>query len=359
MKASEKLDNSNKKAKGGNSSNKKILVKVLELLQKLCDYLATSGRASKLKECFNINQPFHSCQAAGQCSHFRSKSHDRSASASHHANAGNQNLFSPGNTNNGHTQSRNNHGKDCSISFSSSSQSLKHQAFPQTPNSALFKDDANNILTLLCELQYEVANVRKRITALELANQRMSHIELHLAFFNDSGPTPMQEDPSKQLFYLSQFITPQGTHLLSWASYLINLTDKRGYVLFISGIWIFRNKPQTTIPNSNNQLIDKYLPPCTSFPPSTKNWIVTLDDSSSPLFGKQLSARATCFFASLLCSLILPMANEHIRYDTTEVVFPFTWADINEVVHSYYSHLDIIPDFSPMDISSMPFPNLQ
>ncbi|CAG8725384.1 13030_t:CDS:2 [Rhizophagus irregularis] len=24
----------------------------------------------------------------------------------------------------------------------------------------------------------------------------MSHIELHLAFFNDSGPTPMQEDPS-------------------------------------------------------------------------------------------------------------------------------------------------------------------
>lgn len=30
----------------------------------------------------------------------------------------------------------------------------------------------------------------------ELANQRMSHIELHLAFFNDSGPTPMQEDPS-------------------------------------------------------------------------------------------------------------------------------------------------------------------
>ncbi|GBC14143.2 hypothetical protein RIR_jg8998.t1 [Rhizophagus irregularis DAOM 181602=DAOM 197198] len=114
---------------------------------------------AKLKECFNINQPFHSCQAAGQCSHFRSKSHDRSASASHHANAGNQNLFSPDNTNNGHTQSRNNHGKDCSISFSSSSQSLKHQAFPQTPNSALFKDDANNILTLLCELQYEVANV--------------------------------------------------------------------------------------------------------------------------------------------------------------------------------------------------------
>ncbi|PKK58576.1 hypothetical protein RhiirC2_796086 [Rhizophagus irregularis] len=97
---------------------------------------------AKLKECFNINQPFHSCQAAGQCSHFRSKSHDRSASASHHANAGNQNLFSP--------------------------------------------DDANNILTLLCEL-------RKCTTALELANQRMSHIELHL---DDSGPTPMQEDPS-------------------------------------------------------------------------------------------------------------------------------------------------------------------
>ncbi|CAB4414141.1 unnamed protein product [Rhizophagus irregularis] len=71
---------------------------------------------------------------------------------------------------------------------------------------------------------------------------------------------------------------------------------------------------------------------------------------------KKRPAELTLFTqkASLLCSLILPMANEHIRYDTTEVVFPLTWADIDEVVHSYYSHLDIIPNFSPMDISSMP-----
>ncbi|EXX65482.1 hypothetical protein RirG_132840 [Rhizophagus irregularis DAOM 197198w] len=39
------------------------------------------------------------------------------------------------------------------------------------------------------------------------------------------------------------------------------------------------------------------LTPCLSSPPTTKNWIVTLDDYGSPIFGKQLlvqASRGTC-----------------------------------------------------------------
>ncbi|CAB4414145.1 unnamed protein product [Rhizophagus irregularis] len=42
------------------------------------------------------------------------------------------------------------------------------------------------------------------------------------------------------------------------------------------------------------------------------------------------------------------------RHNTTEVSSPLTWADIDEVVHSYYNHLNIIPDFFPMETSMAP-----
>uniref|UniRef100_U9STS8 RNase H type-1 domain-containing protein n=1 Tax=Rhizophagus irregularis (strain DAOM 181602 / DAOM 197198 / MUCL 43194) TaxID=747089 RepID=U9STS8_RHIID len=79
-----------------------------------------------------------------------------------------------------------------------------------------------------------------------------------------------------------------------------------GYAPF----WYKDIQRQTTIPDSNNRLIDEYiitllandtstceLEPCLSSPPTTKNWIVTLDDHGSPIFGKQLlvqASRGTC-----------------------------------------------------------------
>ncbi|PKB95534.1 hypothetical protein RhiirA5_436532 [Rhizophagus irregularis] len=134
------------------------------------------------------------------------------------------------------------------------------------------------------------------------------------------------------------------------------------------------------------------------FSPTTKNWIVSLNDFGSPIFGKQLLVQAgcgTCFIVhwvssncesspgeliklsscpgcaahiplppskkwnadltlctptvSLQHSLILPTTNERIRRNTSEVTSPFTWADIEDGVRLYYSRLDFASDSPPAD----------
>ncbi|PKB95967.1 hypothetical protein RhiirA5_404553 [Rhizophagus irregularis] len=47
--------------------------------------------------------------------------------------------------------------------------------------------------------------------------------------------------------------------------------------------------------------------------------------------------------------LILPISNERIRCNTTEVTTLFTWTDIEDGVHLHYNRWDIAPDFSPID----------
>ncbi|PKY33283.1 hypothetical protein RhiirB3_452058, partial [Rhizophagus irregularis] len=111
----------------------------------------------------------------------------------------------------------------------------------------------------------------------------------------------------RQLFYLSQLITPQGTHLISWKAYYDNLVGRRGPGRV--PYWYKDVQHATTIPDSNNRLLDHFitmptndssiyeLEPCLSSPPTTKNWLVTLDDLGSPIFGKQLlvqASRGTC-----------------------------------------------------------------
>ncbi|GBC19756.2 ribonuclease H-like domain-containing protein [Rhizophagus irregularis DAOM 181602=DAOM 197198] len=140
------------------------------------------------------------------------------------------------------------------------------------------------------------------------------------------------------------------------------------------------------------------LEPCLSSPPTTKNWIVTLDDLGSPIFGKQLlvqASRGTCsivhwvspdceslpgnlirlspcpgcaahiplppskkrnadltlctFTVSLQHSLILLTTNKRIRCNTSEVTSPFTWADIEDGVRLYYSSLDFDFDSTSVD----------
>ncbi|GET57954.1 RNA-directed DNA polymerase from mobile element jockey-like [Rhizophagus irregularis DAOM 181602=DAOM 197198] len=202
-----------------------------------------------------------------------------------------------------------------------------------------------------------------------------------------------------QLFYLSQLVTPQGTHLISWKAYYDNLVGRRGPGRI--PYWYKDIQQATTIPDTNNRLLAQFiatptidssfyeLAPCTSSPPTTKNWIVTLDDYGSPLFGKQLlvqASRGTCSIVhwispdcesspgdlirlspcpgcaahtplppskkqnadltlctptvSLQHSLILPTTNERIRRNTSEVTSSFTWADIEDGVRLYYSRLD-------------------
>ncbi|GBC51591.2 ribonuclease H-like domain-containing protein [Rhizophagus irregularis DAOM 181602=DAOM 197198] len=100
-----------------------------------------------------------------------------------------------------------------------------------------------------------------------------------------------------------RLVTPQGSHLISWKAYYDNLVGRRGpgHIPF----WYKDIQQVTTVPDSNNRLQDRFiithtndlssyeLTPCLSSPPTTKNWIVTLDDYGSPIFGKQLLVQAS------------------------------------------------------------------
>ncbi|PKC54623.1 hypothetical protein RhiirA1_403506 [Rhizophagus irregularis] len=158
----------------------------------------TRDLVAKLKKCFNINKSHHFNSNANL--HSRSQSHfksrDRSASTLRRDN--NNTKINSNNTNNqiitnantSHHARRNS--KEHSVSFSSFSCSIACPLPCQTPNSALSPDNANNILNLLRELQCEVANFHKRISALELADQQMTQIESHLGL--DSFSKPIEPD---------------------------------------------------------------------------------------------------------------------------------------------------------------------
>ncbi|GBB93749.1 hypothetical protein RclHR1_22240004 [Rhizophagus clarus] len=187
----------------------------------------------------------------------------------------------------------------------------------------------------------------------------------------------------RHLYYLSQLTASSGSHLISWTAYqtayIAQLTDKRGRSL--PHKWYLDVKANTTLPDSHDQLLDPM-------------YLVTLDGSDSLLFGKQLSVQPkkdTCmivhwisdclsspgdvirlrpcpdcdahvpfpsankyitvpprctFKVSLLKSLILPTDCERIQQTTTEVISPYSWADLSITVIPYYKHLEVLPDFS-------------
>ncbi|GES85921.1 ribonuclease H-like domain-containing protein [Rhizophagus clarus] len=135
------------------------------------------------------------------------------------------------------------------------------------------------------------------------------------------------------LYYLSQLITPSGSHLISWAAYqtayIARLADKCGRSL--PHKWYLDIKTNTTLPDSHDHLYDHYI--CSL---STTSAIDLVPD-----------ATITCTFTiSLLKSLILLTNCECIRQLTTEVVSSYSWADLCDIVISYYRRLNISPDFS-------------
>ncbi|GET57942.1 RNA-directed DNA polymerase from mobile element jockey-like [Rhizophagus irregularis DAOM 181602=DAOM 197198] len=209
-------------------------------------------------------------------------------------------------------------------------------------------------------------------------------------------------------------VTPQGSHLISWKAYYNNLVGRRGPGRI--PFWYKDIQQVTTVPDSNNRLLDRFivtymndsssydLASCLSSPPTTKNWIVTLDDYGSPIFGKQLlvqASRGTCSIVhwispdcesspgdlirlapclgcaahiplppskkrnadltictstvSLQHSFILLTTNERIRRNTSEVTSSFTWTDIEDGVRLYYSRLDFNFDSPPADTDVAPF----
>ncbi|CAB4421324.1 unnamed protein product [Rhizophagus irregularis] len=111
-------------------------------------------------------------------------------------------------------------------------------------------------------------------------------------------------------FYLSQLLTPQGTHLASWSVIYSNSTQKLGHARVTK---LYQDLLSTvTDPNQPGLLLDQFvltqpvqsvakdLTPCIPLVGSKKHWIITLDNDCSPLFGKQLSfqpSRSTCIIA--------------------------------------------------------------
>ncbi|GET64519.1 ribonuclease H-like domain-containing protein [Rhizophagus irregularis DAOM 181602=DAOM 197198] len=219
---------------------------------------------------------------------------------------------------------------------------------------------------------------------------------------------------SLRLYYLSQFITPQGTHMITWNVYLSNLSSRKGHRV-LPHKWFNDIHQCVTIPNSNSLLLDQFssdaipsnidLVPAFGSSRKSMKWIVTLDEDGSPLFGKQLSKQQyyckivhwtsdcvtrpndvitlthcpgcskhvpvthtksnptdvtpLCIIPKLspLRSLLLPTTQERIRHDTTNITSPFTWADLDATVRSYYGRLDIQPNFSQDAVATLPSPS--
>ncbi|GET67343.1 RNA-directed DNA polymerase from mobile element jockey-like isoform X1 [Rhizophagus irregularis DAOM 181602=DAOM 197198] len=220
---------------------------------------------------------------------------------------------------------------------------------------------------------------------------------------------------SLQLYYLSQFITPQGTHMITWNVYLSSLSSRKGHRV-LPHKWFNDIHQNVTVPNSNSLLLDQFsseavpsgvdLVPAFGSSRKSMKWIVSLDEDGSPLFGKQLSKQQysckivhwtsdcvtrpndvitltpcpgcskhipvtytksnptdvtpLCIIPKLspLRSLILPTTQERIRHDTTTITSPFTWADLDETVRSYYGRLDTQPNFSQVEMVTLPTPSL-
>ncbi|GBB91567.1 hypothetical protein RclHR1_18940003 [Rhizophagus clarus] len=157
----------------------------------------------------------------------------------------------------------------------------------------------------------------------------------------------------RRLYYLSQLIAPSGSHLISWTAYrtayIAQLTDKCGRSL--PHKWYLDIKANTTLPDSHDQLLDRYL--------------ITLDGSDAPLFGKQLTVQPkkdTCMIVHWI-SDCLSSPGDVIRlrpcpgYET-HVPFPSAYkytavppcctfkADLSITLIPYYRRLVISPDFS-------------
>ncbi|GET66232.1 general transcription factor II-I repeat domain-containing protein 2B-like [Rhizophagus irregularis DAOM 181602=DAOM 197198] len=197
-----------------------------------------------------------------------------------------------------------------------------------------------------------------------------------------------------QLSTLPDLTMSNGTHMITWNVYLSNLSSRKG-----SNSLLLDRFSSDAIPSNIN------LVPAFGSSRKSMKWIVTLDDDGSPLFGKQLSKQQysckivhwtsdcvtrpndvitltpcpgcskhvpvthtksnptdvtpLCIIPKLspLRSLLLPTTQERIRHDTTTIASPFTWADLDETVRSYYGRLDIQPNFSQEDVVTLPSPS--
>ncbi|GBB98926.1 hypothetical protein RclHR1_33620001 [Rhizophagus clarus] len=132
-----------------------------------------------LKERFHVGQPSRPKTTSRSRSHSRSRSKgpDNSRPSQHQQSSSSQSRVNT--PNNQRNRSKSNDKRDCSVSFSSALRTPPLSSTCKQPPS-LSPQDASEILSLLKALQQDMADVRDRITALELNDQHMTRIERHI-----------------------------------------------------------------------------------------------------------------------------------------------------------------------------------
>ncbi|CAB4423755.1 unnamed protein product [Rhizophagus irregularis] len=214
-------------------------------------------------------------------------------------------------------------------------------------------------------------------------------------------------------FYLSQLLTPQGTHLVSWSVVYANSIQKHGHARVTE--WYQDLSSNVTDPSQPGLLLDRFISSrpthsitkeLTPYIPQTdtkKHWIVSIDGEGSPLFGKQLlfqPARSTCTIAhwisdcssrpgdlivlkpcpgcdlnmykssyakkpvaigsvSCSCSVLLPQSlilttkKTSITVNASQIVATVSWAEIVDFVTNFINQLH---DHSPSTATPSPAP---
>ncbi|GET66235.1 RNA-directed DNA polymerase from mobile element jockey-like isoform X1 [Rhizophagus irregularis DAOM 181602=DAOM 197198] len=184
-----------------------------------------------------------------------------------------------------------------------------------------------------------------------------------------------------QLSTLPDLTMSNGTHMITWNVYLSNLSSRKGHRV-LPHKWFndIHNASLFQVPTLSfwiGSLLMLFLPISTWFPPLIVHWtsdcvtrpndVITL--TPCPGCSKHVPVTHTksnptdvtplCIIPKLspLRSLLLPTTQERIRHDTTTIASPFTWADLDETVRSYYGRLDIQPNFSQEDVVTLPSPS--
>ncbi|GBB85730.1 hypothetical protein RclHR1_01220026 [Rhizophagus clarus] len=146
-----------------------------------------------LKERFHVGQPSRPKTTSRSRSHSRSRSKgpDNSRPSQHQQSSSSQSKVNT--PNNQRNRSKSNDKRDRSVSFSSALRTPPLSSTCKQPPS-LSPQDASEILSLLKALQQDMADVRDRITALELNDQRMTRIERHIGLqpLSSVPPTTIQ-----------------------------------------------------------------------------------------------------------------------------------------------------------------------
>ncbi|CAB4430183.1 unnamed protein product [Rhizophagus irregularis] len=174
----------------------------------------TRNPVAHLKERFNIGQGNKT--SSTNHTRQRSRSHSKERSTSRHRNnsvnnSGRNNNSSPPNSNNSKApissaqrpRSNERRNKDRSVSFSASDRNNSNTTNSNGHKSPLIDPNSSQIqeiLAILKSLQEDMANVRARVHALELADQRMSRLEERVfGHKQDDIPAPDPSDSSGML----------------------------------------------------------------------------------------------------------------------------------------------------------------